>query len=173
MISSRWSSKFLIARSFLVRDPLNYRPSLVDLLRPSIQTLKHIVIDVDVDIDDVDPLFGIPSELEEMRSNNIIETVTIGILFQTDVYCQQGDDWGRLDEALTAPGWLSLKQVSLVIEFASFSRSDEDDELLEIALRKLPETQFSRLSSSTSISFDFDVINIDFGLGDVTRYLYI
>ena len=160
MISSRWSSKFLIARSFLVRDPLNYRPSLVDLLRPSIQTLKHIVIDVDVDIDDVDPLFGIPSELEEMRSKNIIETVTIGILFQTDVNCQQGDDWGRLDEALTAPGWLSLKQVSLVIEFASFSRSDEDDELLEIALRKLPETQFSRLSSSPSVSFDFDVIPI-------------
>ena len=143
------------------------------MLQPSIQTLKHIVIDVDVDEDYVDPLFGIPSELEGMRSKNIIETVTIGILFQTDVNCQQGDDWGRLDEALTAPGWLSLKQVSLVIEFINVARSDGEVELLEIALRKLPETQFSRLSSSTYISFDFDVINIDFGLGDVTRYLYI
>ena len=143
------------------------------MLQPSIQTLKHIVIDVDVDEDYVDPLFGIPSELEGMRSKNIIETVTIGIQFQAHVNCRQGDDWSRLDEALTAPGWLSLKQVSLVIEFINVARSDGEVELLEIALRKLPETQFSRLSSSTSISFDFDVINIDFGLGDVTRYLYI
>ena len=140
---------------------MSTRPSLVDLLRPSMQTLKHIVIDVDVDDDDVDPLFGIPFELEEIRSNtNIIETVAIRILVQTDVNCRQGDDWGRLDEVLTAPGWLLLKQVSLLIEFASYGRSDEDDELLELALRKLPDTQFSRLSSSTSVSFDFDVIPI-------------
>ena len=120
------------------------------------QTLKHIVIDVYIYDDDVDPFFGIPSELEGMRSNNIIETVTIGILVDTDVKCRQGEDWGRLDEVLTAPGWLSLKQVSLIIKF----KGDEDDELEELALRKLAETQFSRLSSSTSLSFDFDVILI-------------
>ena len=142
--------------SFLVQDPLNPRPSIVDLLRPSMQTLKHIVIDVHVDDDNVDPLFGIPSELEEMRSNNIIETVTIGILFEMDVNCRQGEDWGSLDEVLTAPGWLSLKHVSLIITF----EGDKDDELQELALRKLAETQFSRLSSSTSLSFDFDVILI-------------
>ena len=73
---------------------------------------------------------------------------------------------------LTAPGWLLLKQVLLVIEFASFNRSDEDDELLEIALRKLPETQFSRLSSNTSVSFGFDFIAINIGLRKIySRYL--
>ena len=39
----QWSSNFLIARSTLVWDLLNVRPSLADMLRPSMQTLKHIV----------------------------------------------------------------------------------------------------------------------------------
>ena len=124
------------------------------------QTLKHIILNFNVDVDDVDPLFGISSELEAMRIKNVIETVTIRILFQTDVDCRQGDDWGRLDEVLTTSGWFSLKRVSLTVEFASYGRSDEDDELLEAALRKLPETQFPRLSSSSSVSFDFKVIFI-------------
>ena len=118
------------------------------------QTLKHIVVNTDVYGDDVDPLFRIPSELEVMRSNNIIESVTIGVQVYTDADCRRGDDWGRLDEVLTAPGWFSLKRVSLVIEIYSYSR--EDDEL-EVALRNLPETQFPRLSSSTYVSFGFEV----------------
>jgi hypothetical protein len=128
------------------------------------QTLKHIVVEFYVDGDDVDPLFGIPSELEEMRSKNIIETVTIEILVQTGANCRQGDDWGRLDEVLTTPGWFSLKRVSLAIEIVSCgcyrNEDDEDDEELLLALRKLPETLFSRLSSSTSVSFDFEVTTI-------------
>ena len=125
------------------------------MLRPSMQTLKHIVVNTEVNDDEVDPLFGIPSELEDMRTKNVIETVTIGILVQTDADCRRGDDWGRLDEVLTAPGWFSLKRVSLAIDVASFSRSDNE---LEVALRKLPETQFPRLSSSNSVSFGFEVI---------------
>ena len=130
------------------------------MLRPSMQTLKHIVVNTEVDDDDIDPLFGIPSELEVMRSKNIIESVTIGVLVQTDVDCRRGDEWGRLDIVLTAPGWFSLKRVSLTVEFASYGRSDEDDELLEAALRILPETHFPRLSSSSSVSFDLKVIFI-------------
>ena len=117
-------------------------------------TLKHIVVNIDVDDVDIDPLAGIPSELEIMRTKNIIESVTIGIMVQTDADCRRGDDWGRLDEVLTTPGWFSLERVSLVIEIASFFRSDDE---LEVALRKLPETQFRRLSSSNSVLFDFEV----------------
>ena len=50
------------------------------MLRPSMQTLKHMVVnfyDIDIDGVDFDPLFGIPSELEDMRNNNIIETIEI------------------------------------------------------------------------------------------------
>ena len=127
------------------------------MLRPSMQTLKHIVVNVEVDDADVDPLFGIPSELEDMRTKNIIETITIRILVQTDANCRGGDDWGRLDEVLAAPGWFSLKRVSLAIDIGDFSRSDDE---LEVAMRNLPETQFRRLSSSNSVSFDFEVNRI-------------
>ena len=124
------------------------------MLRPSMQTLKHIVVITEVDGDDVDPLSGIPSELEIIRTKNIIETIAIEILVDTDADCRRGDDWGRLDQVLTTPGWFSLKQVSLVIQIYSYSRRDNK---LEVALRNLPETQFPRLSSSNSISFDFEV----------------
>ena len=132
-------------------------PSLANMLRPSMQTLRHIALTIEVDGDGVDPLFGIPSELEDMRTKNIIETITIQVL--VDEKCRRGDDWGRLDKVLTAPGWFSLKEVSLVIEIAiHFKRDrDDDDDELEEALRELPETQFPRLSSSNSVSFDFEV----------------
>jgi hypothetical protein len=118
------------------------------------QTLKHIVVNVSVDDVDVDPLFGIPSELEDMRTKNIIESVTIGVFVWTDTDCRQGDDWGRLDEVVTGSGWFALKRVSLAIEIASYGR---DNNKLEVALRKLPETQFPRLSKSKSVSFDFKI----------------
>ena len=124
------------------------------MLRPSLETLKHIVVEVDVGDDDIDPLFGIPSELEEMGAKNVIETVTIRIVVGADVdYRREGDDWGRLDEVLTAPGWFSLKRVSLAIELGSIWGDNEP----EVALRNLHETQFRRLSSSNSILFDFKV----------------
>ena len=124
------------------------------MLKPSLETLKHIIVEVDVYDDEVDPLFGIPSDLEEMRAKNVIETLTIRVLVGTDAYCRRGDDWGRLDEVLTAPGWVSLKRVSLAIELASHLRRDNE---LEVALQNLTETQFRRLSSSNSILFDFEV----------------
>lgn len=125
------------------------------MVRPSMHTLKHIVVDIEVDNADVDPLFGIPSELEDMRTKNIIESVTIGILIQMVEGCRRGDDWGRLDKVLTTPGWFVLKRVSLAIKISSYGRSDRR---LEMALRKLPETQFPRLSTSNSVLFNFEVI---------------
>ena len=126
------------------------------MLRPSMQTLKHIVVITEVDGDDVDPLSGIPSELEIMRTKNTIETITIKLLvdLETVADCCQADDWGRLDQVLTTSGWFLLKQVSLAIQICSYYRRSDE---LEVALRNLPETQFPRLSSSNSISFDFEV----------------
>ena len=118
--------------------------------RPSMQTLKHIYIAFDIDDnDDPSPLFSIPSEFEEMRTKNTIETVTIE--FHMNANNHRGDDWCRFDEVFTTPGWFSLKRVSLCI-------NNYLTELEEV-LRNLPETQFRRLSSSNSISFDFKVIS--------------
>ena len=119
------------------------------------QTLKHIIVNVEVDDVGVDPLFGIPSELDHMRTKNIIETIAIRIKIETqNAGCRRGDDWGRLDEVLTSPGWFSLKRVLLAIQIPKFYEINNE---LEVALRS-PETQFPRLTSSNRVSFDIDVI---------------
>ena len=153
-------SAFLIVHSILVWDPQNAIPGPADMLRPSMQTLEHIVLLIEVDGVDVDPLYGIPSELEDMRSKNIIETITIYIYIPRYKKCRR-DDWGTLDKVLTYPGWPSLMQVSLSIEIATPNRFGSDrpeDDVLEKALRNLPETQFPQLSSSNSVSFNFEII---------------
>ena len=122
------------------------------MLRPSIQTLKNLVVNIHVLEDGDDFLLGIPSEFEDMRTKNIIETVTIRILvLMYSSYSIVGDDWVRLDEILTSPGWFSLKRVSLVIKL---HRGHSE---LEEPLQKLFETQFPRLLSSNSVSLDIKV----------------
>ena len=125
------------------------------MLRPSMQTLKHIFVDINAGGVDEDPLYGILSEFEDMRTKNNIETVTIGVQMDTDSR-GGGDDWCRLDEVFTSSGWFSLKRVSLAIEIGPGFYFRGYDKLEEV-LRKLPETHFPRLSSSNSVSFDFEV----------------
>jgi hypothetical protein len=81
------------------------------MLRPSMQTLKHLVVNIQVVDHFDDPLFDIPSELEVVRTKNIrvIESTTTGLSVRTDAGCCRGADWGRLDELLTTLGWFSLK----------------------------------------------------------------
>ena len=138
----------------LVEDLRYVKPSLSEMLRPSMQTLKHISVIIYVNDDNDNPLFDILSEFEYMRSKNIIETIAIEIVIMADASCREGDDWGRLDEVLTTPGWFSLKRVSLAMKISSYNRNSYE---LGVALRKLPETQFPRLSSSNSVSFNFKV----------------
>ena len=87
--------RFLIARSILVLEPQNVRqPTLSDILRPSMQTLRHIVVNIHVVIDGDDSLLDIPSEFEDMRTKNIIETVTIRILVRSyESYRLEEDHW--------------------------------------------------------------------------------
>ena len=109
----------------------------------------HVVDDGD------DFLLGIPSELEDMRTENTIETITIRILVRMNgSYCQVGEDWGRLDEILTSPTWFSLKQVSLAIEIPRYNTGESR---LEEALRKLRGTRFPRLLSSNSVLLDINL----------------
>ena len=118
-------------------------------------TLWKIILDIGVDGVDVDPLFGIPSELERMRNKNFIQTIDIQVVIPPDGDCRRGDDWRRLDEVLTGPGWVWLEEVRLIIAINTYGRTNGDNEL-EVALKKLPETQFPRLSSSKTIIFKFD-----------------
>ena len=124
------------------------------MLRPSMQTLKHITVNIYVNDYNDDPLFDTLSEFEDMRTKNVIETITIVIVVQTYTSCHVGDKWRRIDEVLTTSGWFSLKRVSLAIDISN--RSNDE---LEVALLKLPE-KFPRLSSSNSVSFVFELITM-------------
>ena len=127
------------------------------------QTLKHIVLDFydlyDFDID-ILPGFGIPSELEDMRNKNFIESIGISV---TSMHWRRGEDrvfdWGGLDEVLTALGWYSLKRVSLTMRMHRYSSGGNDSEL-DVALRNKQIWQFPRLSSSNSVSFNFKVTHV-------------
>ena len=119
------------------------------------QSLRHIVVNIHVVDDGDDFLLGIPSEFEDMRTKNTIETITIRILVRMHAnYSLIGDDWGRLDEILTSPTWFSLKQVSLAIEIPRYNTGESQ---LEEALRKLRGTRFPRLSSSNSVLLDINL----------------
>ena len=125
------------------------------MLRPPMQTLKHIVLNINVNEADEDPLYSIPFEFEEMRIKNVIETVTVRIMVQEEARHTQlgGDHWVRHDEVLITPGWFSLKRVSLAIEIDL-----RGNELEEARWWELPEILFLRLSSSNSVPFDFKVV---------------
>ena len=126
------------------------------------QTLKHIVLDLRDSYNfDVDALFGIHCELDDMRNKNTIETIKISVKalhWLRAHWLRGGDDWmfdsdwGRLDEVLTAPGWFSLKRVSLTMKIHMCKVPE-----LDVTLRNLKMRQFPRLSSSNCVSFDFKV----------------
>ena len=78
-------------------------------------------------------------KLEDMRSNNIIENITIklGAIVKMDEGCKLGDNWDRLDEVLMRLGWFALNRVSLIIEVYIYSRSP----------KKLPEEVAVQIAS--------------------------
>jgi hypothetical protein len=96
------------------------QPNIADMLQPSMRTLTHLNIYIILDPDlDRDPLSGIPAQLEDMRSTNIIQS--INLIFRSKGKVRHGNDWGMLDKVLTEPGWFNtLKQVSLAIDATSY-----------------------------------------------------
>ena len=124
----------------------------------SIGTLKALKLAAFIDDSSEDPLSGLCNELEKISATgrSIIETLSINVAVQTDADCKRGDEWGLLDKVLTKHnGWPGLKEVSLKIEVYDYGRGDDDD--LVDALKKLPDTQFKKLSTSEKINFIFEV----------------
>jgi hypothetical protein len=134
------------------------RIGLSDILCPSMETLKHLHVATSIysqaGCDDF--VAGFSFELEAMKNNNIIEDLNIEVSTEMEADCKQVDVWGRLDAALAQSGWAKLRKVSLTILIFTDPRFRGDDELGRI-LKKLPQTQFPRLSSSKNVAFEFAV----------------
>ncbi|KAF8968043.1 hypothetical protein BDZ97DRAFT_1800617 [Flammula alnicola] len=128
---------------------------LARTIAPSINTLKKLILDIDIDSEHTDPLSGLCAELEEMAGKNVLEYLEICVDVALDQYCKTGDEWGRLDKVLSKSGWSALKRVSLDIMIGSLGRPEDDD--LVWVLGTLPQRQFPILSSSKTIDFIFDV----------------
>jgi hypothetical protein len=131
---------------------------LPNMLRPSMQTLKNLRVNMTYGIGSDDPLGGFPVELEAMQNHNVIETIAIQVYIEVDIASHWdfgiGDEWGLIDEALSHSGWPKLQRVSLEITVWSFFTLER---ALECELNELPETQFPKLSSNKNLSFEFSV----------------
>jgi hypothetical protein len=118
-------------------------------------TLRHLQVNTTILNEGngrTDPFCGLCNDLEEMKNRNIIETITLCVTVDPNSYFLRDDEWGRIDTVLTQSGWPNLQQVLLTIRVWSFQFEGYE---LESALRKLPQTQFPKLTSSNSISFKF------------------
>lgn len=95
------------------------------------------------------------AELENIRRVNVLESLVIDV--HVSEFCSTGDLWGGLDEVLMRPGWPALQKVSL--ELYLYYEVQDNTPFVE-ELRDLPRTQFSRLSASKSITFDFCIVEV-------------
>jgi len=123
-------------------------------MAPSSKSLKSLKFDLYSVIGDTDPLCGISSELEKFRGGNVLETIAISLYLGLDMECRI-EEWGDLDQVLTQPGWPELKTVYVQIRR---SKSDMQEREFHLILRNLTVTHFSRLTSSSTIQFDFECV---------------
>ena len=119
----------------------------------SLSTLRELKFQFDINDDTQDPLCGISAELCKFSGINKFEEISLLILVQTDCRCKTGDEWGTLDASL-ATGFPMLKRVSVHITISTFP-SYSDGVALKERLVRLPEEQFARLSTRSTVSFKF------------------
>lgn len=118
------------------------------MVAPSLQTLRRVHLEIIVNDESDILLARLCVELEEILGKNKLESLEIE--FGVDsTYCHTGDVWGRLEKVLLKSGWPMLKHISIVI----YTWSQE----VQVALQRLPRTQFTGLTSSKNLDFQFSV----------------
>lgn len=127
-------------------------------IEPSLQTLTvlHFIINNIIGVDN-DPLGGLCYELEKISGkNNNLEFIDIHVYVEPDEDCHTGAQWGVLENVLLNSGWPMLKEVSLSI-FLFYTSVRRLDSPLAMVLKSLPQTQFTRLTLSKDLDFQFSV----------------
>lgn len=126
------------------------------VVTPSLQTLSRVYLTTVIEGASEDPLAGLCDELQQILGKNKLETLKIQIGVQMDDECRMGDEWGRLEKVLLKrSGWPMLNQVSLDIVVYNFRRQEGGP--FALALKGLPQTQFTRLTSAKHLNFRFSV----------------
>ena len=149
----------LIALFFVVNDIDFGAMKLAKMVTPSLQTLRRVELNVIIDSHSKDPLAVLCDELEHISGKNRLESIKIQIDLQIDIDCRSGTEWGRLEKVLLHSGWPMLKYISLVIVINSHYELRIDGPF-GMALKNLPQTQFTGLMSSKNLDFRFSVQEI-------------
>lgn len=139
-------------------DELNFQ--VIELSRtiaPSLQTLTvlHFIINNIIGVDN-DPLGGLCYELEKISGKNNLEFIDIQVYVEPYEDCHTGAQWGMLENVLLNSGWPMLKYVSLSI-FLFYTSARRLDSPLAMVLKRLPQTQFTRLTLTKDLDFQFSV----------------
>jgi len=100
---------------------------------------------------------GLCSELFRIARQNSLENLAFRLQIETDLDCNIGDEWGRLDEALLRSGWSALKEVSFEVVMFTYGKPNMK---MKERLMELPYTRFPTVSSSQAIRFVFSMQEI-------------
>ena len=125
------------------------------MVTPSLQTLRRIELRVLIDSYSRDPLAVVCDKLEDISGENELESIELQIELHTNRDCWTGAEWGRLEKVLQS-GWPMLKHISLVIVIINYSELRIDSPF-GMALKSLPQSQFTGLMSNKNLDFQFSV----------------
>ena len=129
---------------------------LAKMITPSLPTLRRVEFRVIIDSGSQDPLAVVCDELEQISGKNRLESIKTEIILETDTVCRTGAEWGRLEQVLLHSGWPMLEHISLLIVINSFHELRIDGPF-GMALKSLPQTQFTHLMSCKHLDFQFSV----------------
>jgi hypothetical protein len=101
----------------------------------------------------VDLLSDLCDELDKISGKNMLNSLEIHIdLFRYEGGETGDEQWGRLEKILLNSGWSTLKHFYLhIIVYGS----SEDNDDFDLVVKELPETQFTGLTSSKTVNFQF------------------
>ncbi|KAF8969611.1 hypothetical protein BDZ97DRAFT_1653631 [Flammula alnicola] len=130
--------------------------SLFKSIHPSSKrTIQELILGFEVMGDNEDPYHGVCDELKSLASTSPIENVEVNVLVLTDYTCATTREcWDKLDGVLTISNFPSLRQVTIHVTIARFTRIND---ILKNKLLDMAEVSFTGLKGCIGTRFQFFV----------------
>ncbi|KAF9484202.1 hypothetical protein BDN70DRAFT_872904 [Pholiota conissans] len=144
---------------------------LADMLKPALQTLRHLRIDTISFLPSTaaDTFFLLADEVKKMENKNIIEDITVTVLLFNPGWDLKSAEWGQFDRVLGEPSWSNLQQFSLFIK--SYQFTTDDDHSVQIS--SMTNKHFPRLSSSGKLNLQMSPPTVDPRTGIYNPFEYM
>ncbi|KAF9483064.1 hypothetical protein BDN70DRAFT_874305, partial [Pholiota conissans] len=144
-------------------EDLDDRNSSFEMINRCRSLTKHIEVDLFFHSGEPsdDPFCHLADELEKISKGNIMETIQIRAIIDSQTGITGEDACARLDEVLGQAGWRHLRQFLLLIALHVFDEDRVRGASLQQKWQSLEDTHFlrmSRLSSNGLLIFGYQVI---------------